>query len=110
MDSPVIISDNSVSSTGSAHADIDKLLSDVKEIKDQFDNHLFSIIKLRSRCDKLTTKLRERQEKNLKVDDDIRRQLSVVCNIAHDSCVGDQFDTLLKLLAKIVSDVPTVFP
>ena len=82
----------------------------MKELNDEFADHLYSIIKLGSRCEKLIEKLRELKSNNLEVDDDIRRQVSVVRNVVQDSTVGDQLDSMLKIMLRLVSDVPTVFP
>ena len=100
------VSDNSISSTKPVHCDIDKLVNEIKELNDEFADHLYSIIKLRSRCEKL----RELKANNLEVDDDIRRQVSVVRNVVQDSTVGDQLDSMLKIMLRLVSDMPTVFP
>ena len=65
------VSDNSISSTRPVHCDIDKLVNEIEELNDEFADHLYSIIKLRSRCEKLIEKLRELKGKNLEVGDDI---------------------------------------
>ena len=104
------VSDNSISSTKPVHCDIDKLVDEIKELNDEFADHLHSIIKFRSRCEKLIEKLRELKANDLEVDDDIRRQVSVVRNVVQDSTVGDQLDSMLKIMLRLVSDVPPVFP
>ena len=78
------VSDNFISSTKPVHCDIDKLVDEIKELNDEFADHLYSIIKLRSRSEKLIEKLRELKANNLEVDDDIRRQVSVVRNVVQD--------------------------
>ena len=104
------VSDNSISSTKPVHCDIDKLVNEIKELNDEFADQLYSIIKLRGRCEKLIEKLRELKANNLEVDDDMGRQISVVRNVVQDSTVGDQLDSILKIMLRLVSDVPTVFP
>ena len=107
MDLSVVpVSDNSISSIRPVHCDIDKLVNEIEELNDEFADHLYSIIKLRSRCEKLI----ELKPKHLEVDDDIRRQISVVRNVVQESTVGDQLDSMLKIMLRLVSDVPTIFP
>ena len=104
------VSDNCVSSTTPDDVDIDKLVNEISEWHDEFDEHLYEIIKFRSKCAALIEKLRELKSNNLKVDDDIRQQVSVISHAVQNSCLRDYLKSMVNLMYKLQSDLPTSFP
>ena len=102
------ISDNTLSSSTVEKINIDELISDINNCKNEFTCHMYEIIRFTNKCETAIEKLTELKMNNIEADEEIKKEVSLISNVISNSSFGEYLNSLVKFMNRLISEVPTI--